>query len=114
MNQEKFVQQLKNEYTDKAPTKVDTLVELDKKVKRPALITAIIVGIVGALVLGVGMCLAMGVLEMQHGMVFGIVIGLVGMAICGVNYFLYKALVKRGKAKYGAEILRLSSEILGE
>ena len=34
--------------------------------------------------------------------------------LCGVNYLIYKALIKKSKAKYGEQILALSKEILGE
>ena len=68
----------------------------------------------GALVLGTGMCFAMKVLTIPYGMPIGIGVGLVGIAMVSVNYFIYKAILKRGKKKYGAEILRLSNEILGE
>lgn len=42
----------------------------------------------------------------------GIAIGCVGIAMCAVNYFIYKALLKAGKKKYSAEILRLSDQLL--
>ena len=114
MEQSAIVKQIQGEYTEKKRTKLNELMELDRKAKTPALIAAYIIGIIGALVLGTGMCFAMKVLTIPYGMPIGIGVGLVGIAIVSVNYFIYKAILKRGKKKYGAEILRLSNEILGE
>lgn len=114
MEQNKIAQQIRNEYTEKKRTKLNDLLELDAKVKTPALITAYVLGIAGSLILGTGMCFAMKVLTIPYGMPIGIGVGLVGIALCSVNYLIYKAILKSRKQKYGADILRLSNEILGE
>ena len=67
-------------------------------------------GIVGALVLGVGMCLAMEVIGSM--MPLGIVIGVVGIAMVTANYFLYRAILRSRKKKYAKEIVSLSDELL--
>ncbi|MBQ7912547.1 MAG: dihydropteridine reductase [Clostridia bacterium] len=113
-NQNTIVANIRNQYTERKIGKVEALVALDEKVKRPANIFAYVFGTVGALVLGTGMCLAMKVLTIPYGMLIGIGVGLVGIAMVSVNYFIYKAILKRGKKKHGEEILRLSNEILGE
>ena len=53
---------------------------------------------------------ALGALAMP----IGICVGVVGLAMVSVNYFIYKSILKRRKDKYRAEILELSSRILGE
>ena len=69
-------------------------------------------GVVGALIFGFGMCLSMGILGTGLvSMIFGIILGLLGAAICGVNYLLYKKLLKKGKAMYANDILELAKEI---
>lgn len=65
---------------------------------------------VGALVLGVGMCLAMEVIGSM--MPLGIVIGAVGIAMVTANYFLYRAILRSRKKKYAKEIVSLSDELL--
>lgn len=94
--------------------KLDELIALDRKASRKAEVFAYIFGTLGALVLGVGMCFAMKVIGASISVMFpvGIVIGCVGIIMCAVNYFIYKALLKAGKEKYGAEILRLSDQLL--
>lgn len=111
-NESKIAAAIREEYTEKQTTKLSELVELDRKVKRPAEIFAYSFGTVGALVLGTGMCLAMEVIGSM--MPLGIVVGVVGIAMVTANYFIYKAMVKKGKKKYGRRILELSNEILHE
>lgn len=89
--------------------------KLDERAKLPAFITALSIGIIGALIFGTGMCFALG--QFGAGALFmavGIVLGLVGAAICIINYPLYKKLLKNGKDKYAFEILELAKEITGE
>ena len=43
----------------------------------------------------------------------GIVIGLVGIAMVSVNYFLYRHILASRRKKYGAKIVALSDELLG-
>lgn len=110
----KIAESIREEYTEKKRTKLNELVALDRKAKLPAIVFVYLFGIIGSLVLGTGMCFAMGVLTIPYGMVIGIVIGVLGIAMVSVNYFLYKMILARGKKKYGARILELSEEILGQ
>ena len=50
-----YAQKINAEYSPAQTSKLDELKKLDKKVKQPALITAVSVGVAGALVLGTGM-----------------------------------------------------------
>ena len=62
MNTDKiFAEQLANEYAPKDTSKVVALRKLDAKAKLPATIFTYTLGIISALVFGMGMCLAMGV-----------------------------------------------------
>lgn len=100
---------LKEEYTVKAKTNVDEAAKLDRKAKLPAIIFAYTFGIIGALVLGLGMCLAMKVIgdASTASMIWGIVIGIVGIAMVGANYPAYAAILKSRKEKYASAILVL-------
>jgi len=109
----KFIaQKLHTEYTEQKSSEVDKLCALDKKVKVPASIFAYTFGIVGALILGTGMCLAMKVIGDL--MALGIVIGILGIALISVNYPIYKAILRSRKAKYSKEIIELSEQILNK
>ncbi len=63
MNTDKiFAEAIANEYAPKNTSKVVALKKLDRRAKRKANIFAYTFGTLMALVLGVGMCLSMGVL----------------------------------------------------
>ena len=114
MNTDKiFAEQLANEYAPKDTSKVVALRKLDAKAKRPASVFTYTLGVISALVLGIGMCLAMG--EIGSGttgsFVLGIVIGIIGMVGMGVNYPIYKRILESGKKKYAFEIMELAKEI---
>ena len=87
--------------------------KLDARAKLPATVFTYSFGIISALVLGVGMCLAMGQIGSGStgSFVLGIVIGIIGMIGMGVNYPIYKKLLANGKKKYAFEIMELAKEI---
>lgn len=116
MNTDKiYAESIANEYAPKDTSKVLALKKLDRKAKNPANIFAYSFGIVAALVLGLGMCLAMQVIGSGVGMmVLGIVLGVIGIAGAGVNYVIYKRLLEKGRQKYAYEIMQLAKEISGE
>ena len=109
-NNQKIAENIREQYVEKKKNKIDELVALDWKVKRPAEIFAYSFGVVGSLVLGTGMCLAMKVIGNM--MPLGVVIGLLGIGMVAVNYSIYKFIVEKQKKKYGKKILALSDEIL--
>ena len=102
-------EELRNEYTPKTKTSLDEAAKLDKKAKLPATIFTYTFGIIGALILGIGMCLAMKVIGGGTAgmMVLGIIIGIVGIAMVAVNYPIYTAILKNRKEKYASAILVL-------
>ncbi len=105
------VKKIRSRYEEREMTKLDELKELDKEVRSPADIFAYIFGVLGALILGIGMCLAMP--EVTEGyMVLGIIIGIVGLCMVSVCYPLRNKLLESRKARYASKILELSGEIL--
>lgn len=111
-NQEiKSVNKILMSYKIKEETKIEKLKRLDKSTKSTARIFAYIFGIIGALVLGFGMCLSMKVLTILS-FEIGIVIGLVGILIVSINYPIYKKILRIAKGKKAKEIIELSNEIL--
>ncbi|MGN0823926.1 MAG: hypothetical protein ACI4MB_02520 [Candidatus Coproplasma sp.] len=89
-------------------SKLQRLIELDKKVKNAARIVALSFGVVGLLVFGLGMSMAM-----VWGLyIWGSVVGLVGVALMAAAYPLMRLTYKKQKQKYSQEILRLSEELL--
>lgn len=105
-------ERLRAEYSPKSETKVDKALKIERKMKLPAYIFTYSYGLIGALILGVGMCLAMEVIA--NGLVAivsGIIIGLIGIAIISTNYPLFKHVMRKRKDKYASRILvTLNSE----
>ena len=118
MNTDKiYAEKIASEYMVKETSKIVRLKKLDKKAKQGANIFAYTFGIIMALVLGTGMCLAMDQIRLFDGvtnMVVGIIIGLVGIAGVSVNFPIYKILLNNGKKKYGNDIIMLAKEIADE
>lgn len=117
MNTDKiYAEQLANEYAPKDTSKVVALRKLDAKAKLPATVFTYTFGIIAALVAGVGMCLSMDVIGdgTTFTFVIGIIIGLAGLLGMGVNYPIYKKLLKKGKQKYAFEIMELAKEVSRE
>lgn len=113
MNTDKiYAEAIANEYSVKKTSKVVALRKLDRKAKGAANIFAFTFGVISALVLGGGMCLSMQVIGSGTAMfILGIVLGVLGIAGASANYFIYKKLLKKGKMKYGSDIIRLAKEI---
>ncbi|MGN0470827.1 MAG: dihydropteridine reductase [Acutalibacteraceae bacterium] len=114
MNTDKiYAEQIANEYAPKDTSKVVALRKLDARAKMPATIFAYTFGIIATLITGIGMCLSMNVIGSGTTAMFvlGVIIGIIGFIGVGVNYPIYKKLLKKGKQKYAFEIIQLAKEI---
>ena len=117
MNTDKiYAEQIVNEYAPKQTAKVKALKRLDAKAKNPATIFSFTFGIVSSLVLGLGMCLSMGVIGNATTLMMGlgIVIGCLGIVGVSVNYPIYKKILTKSKNKYASDIIKLANEIASE
>ena len=83
---------------------------LNERATRPARIAALTLGVGGILLFGLGMSMTLA-WELIAG---GIVVAVIGMLATIVANPVRRVLLKLGKQKYGAEILRLTDELLGE
>ena len=117
MNTDKiYAEQLANEYAPKDTSKVVALRKLDAKAKQPASIFTYTLGVLSALVFGLGMCLTMGQIGSwtAASFVVGIFIGILGIFGMSANYPVYRKLLAKGKKKYAFDILELAKEISGQ
>ena len=74
-----------------------------------------VVGVVGALIMGTGMSLAMTDIGAALGslaMVLGIFAGVVGMVLVALAYPAYNRVLRKQREKIAPEILRLADELL--
>ena len=97
------------------PTKEETSMEqlrrLDESATKGATVVSLIVGIISALLLGVGMCCAM-LPGWEAYFIPGIAVGVVGIIGVIAAYPIYNHMVKRKRAKLAPEIMRLSDELM--
>lgn len=109
-NQE--VLSIRNKYLPRQESKLDELKRLDHEVQMSGTTESLSVGIGGALVFGLGMCLAMKVIGNM--MWLGVVLGLVGILGMVVAYPVQRRFFARAKAKNAPRILELTAELGGE
>ena len=119
MNQKEkefMVQKIRTQYTERENTQLDALKALDKKVKKPANVFAIVFGSISAVVMGCGMSLVMtdigSIIGIESPMFPGIIIGVVGLVMALLTYPMYKKILNSRKKKYANEIIKLSDSIM--
>ena len=90
--------------------KMELLRKLDASVTKPGTIVSLIVGIISALIFGVGMCCTMVWADTLF--IPGIFIGIFGMVGIIVTYPIYNRITKKQREKLAPEIIRLSDELM--
>ena len=113
--QQKEVEAIRKKYLPKEIDKMQELRKLHAIPTQKAQAAALAVGIIGALIMGTGMSLAMtdiGAVLGSLAMVIGIAVGLVGMVLVALAYPLYNRVLRKQREKIAPEILRLSDELL--
>ena len=102
--------------SEETEDKMTQLRRLDASVYSKASTAALAVGIVGALIMGIGMSLVMtdigAVLGTILAMVIGIGIGVVGIVLVCLAYPIYNRTLKKEREKIAPEILRLTDELM--
>ena len=113
--QQQEVEDIRKKYLPKEEDKMEQLRRLHGIPTQKAQAASLAVGIIGALIMGTGMSLAMTDIGAALGslaMVIGIVIGIVGMVLVALAYPLYNRVLKKQRERIAPEILRLSDELL--
>lgn len=109
-NERREIEDIKRRYGEepREKSKIERLRELDDKVKRTPAIWSLSLGVIGTLVFGLGLTM---ILEWKI-LVWGIIVMLAACVPIAAAYPVYNAVFGRNKAKYGAEIVKLSDELL--
>ena len=106
----KEVESIRKKYIPKEESKLEQLKKLDARVQNAGVIESLCLGVIGALVFGVGMCFLLNVFAGTIGITALFMI--IGTLMMIPAYPLCKKISKKAKAKYTPEILRLSEEIM--
>ncbi len=113
--QQAEVEKIRSKYVQSQENKMEQLRRLDHSATQKAQVWSLTVGILGALVMGTGMSLAMtelGALVGKFAMLIGIAVGLAGMVLVALAYPIYNSVLKKERARIAPEILRLTEELM--
>lgn len=103
------IDRIRKKYLPKEEDKMETLRRLDKNAEKPGTIIALVIGIIGALIMGVGMSCTMVWADTLF--IPGIIIGILGIAILSIAYPVYKKVTRKHRAKVAEQILSLTEEL---
>ena len=116
--QRQEIEEIRKKYLPPEQDKMAQLRKLHASVGSKAMTLSLVIGIVGALILGSGMSLIMTDLAVSLGiaagvaMVLGVILGLVGLVMVALAYPVYDRVLKKERARIAPEILRLTDELL--
>lgn len=112
------LKRIREKYTSREEDKMERLRRLDNSVTQKAQIVSLVFGVVGILILGFGMSLAMSDLgeilgsHRDMAILLGIVIGVAGGILACLAYPMYNFIVKRERKKIASEIIKLTDELM--
>ena len=113
--QQQEVEAIRKKYLPKEEDKMEKLRRLHYSATQKAQAASIVIGVLGALILGTGMSLCMtdlGAVLGHMAMVIGILAGILGLVMVALAYPLYNAVLRKERQRIAPEILRLSDELL--
>ena len=112
------LKRIREKYAEREESKMDRLRRLDRGVAQKAQTAALCFGVIGTLVLGMGMSLAMTKigsmigLEEQLSFLLGIAIGVLGGILVGLAWPVYQWVTRHERKRIAPEILRLTDELM--
>ena len=117
-NEQEEIKRIRQKYMVQEEDGIQRLRKLDAQATGKATMVSLVLGIMGALVMGTGMSLIMtelaGILGMTYmgSIIVGVVCGVVGMILVALAYPVYKKVLKSERDKIAPEVLRLSEKLL--
>lgn len=108
----KEIQDIRSKYLPREESKLEELKRLDYTVQNSGMMESLCAGIGGALVFGLGMCLAMQIIGSGAFLiVLGVLLGIVGMGGMLIAYPVYRKVFDKTKQKFAPRILELTAEL---
>ncbi len=104
------LKRIRQKYAPPEEDKMEMLRRLDRSVTEKGTVISVILGVLGTLIMGLGMSLAM----VWQGVWFvpGIIIGLAGIGILAAAYPVYNHVTRKERERIAPEILRLTDELM--
>lgn len=109
-NQE--VLNIRNKYLPREETKLEELKRLDHLVQNSGVTQSLCAGMVGCLIFGLGLCLAMEVIGQMIWL--GVILGLVGTVGMLAAFPVYRKYFNKAKTQHTPCILELAAELSGQ
>ena len=109
-NQE--VLNIRKKYLPREETKLEELKRLDSLVQNSGVTESLCAGMVGCLIFGLGLCLAMEVIGQMIWL--GVILGFVGAVGMLVAFLVYRRFFNKAKAQHTPRILELAAELSGQ
>ena len=109
-NQE--VLNIRKKYLPREETKLEELKRLDSLVQNSGVTESLCAGMVGCLIFGLGLCLAMEVIGQMIWL--GVILGFVGAVGMLVAFPVYRRFFNKAKAQSTPRILALAAELSGQ
>lgn len=112
------IKRIREKYAPREEDTMERLRRLDGGVTKKARGISVAFGVVGTLILGFGMSLAMTELgdrfglQKDYSVLLGAIIGGAGILLICLAFPLYQAVVKRERKKIAPEIIRLTDELM--
>ena len=113
--QQEEIQSIRQKYAPQAESKMDQLRALDARVTQKATMVSILVGVIGALLLGCGMSLILSDFGAALGtaaLPVGIAVGVIGLVPAALAYPVYNRTLKKERKKIAPQILQLTDELM--
>ncbi len=108
----KEVESIRRKYLPHSESEIDTLRKLDARVRTAGVIEGLCIGVIGALIFGIGTCFFLGVFAGFPWLTALLMI--TGALVMIPAYPIYRKLAQRTKTELTPEILRLSEKIMNQ
>lgn len=107
--QQEEINNIRKKYLPQEDNKMEQLRRLDRNVTKKGMIASLTVGIISALILGVGMCCTM--VWGDRLFALGIIVGIIGIAGIAAAYPIYNHITEKEREKAAVQILELADEL---
>ena len=104
------IKNIRKKYASAEEDQMTQLRRLDAGVYQKATTVSLVVGVIGALLLGIGMCCTMVWQDILF--IPGIAVGLVGILTVCLAYPLYNRTLKKERERIAPEIIRLTDALM--
>lgn len=114
--QQEEIKNIRKKYLAPEEDRMEQLRRLHHSATRKAQVWALVLGVVGALVMGCGMSLVMTdlgeMLGLANAFLPGIAVGVIGMISVALAYPTYNRVLTKERRRIAPDILRLSDELI--